>query len=156
MFSGESSTNIPLIVGNGDSTLFRCYEKGYLKIKDLVFENISDGGLGFFNCHHIEVSNVEVRNVGKNGIVIRGGGSDYVIDSCTVSKVSNSGIALIASEGRKLSNTLIQNCKVSDVRANGGITLHKNSAGLDMGRNHVIRSNTLTICWEQGIDITSG
>jgi len=156
VFMGESSTNMPRIVGNGNETIFNCYEKGYLKIKNLSFENTSESGMSFFNCHHIEISSVEVRNAGKNGIVVGGGGSNYIIDGCSISEVHNSGIVLLGYEGRQLSNTLIQNCIVSDVQRNDGITLHKNSGGFDIGSNHVIRGNFLTKCGEQGIDITSG
>ncbi|MCM2285989.1 MAG: right-handed parallel beta-helix repeat-containing protein [Desulfobacula sp.] len=154
-FKGSSPSHRPTLTGDGGESLLSCYDGAYLKIEDLSFQDTTGTGLDFSNCHHIDISNIELKNIGQNGILISGG-SNYTISSSSISHISNSGIALIGSTAGSLSNTVIQDCQISNVRHNDGITLHKNATGADVGRNHIIRNNLLVSCREQGIDVTSG
>ena len=49
-----------------------------------------------------------------------------------------------------LSNTVIRDCEISNVRANDCITLHKDKYQNDIGKHHLIENNVLHHCGGTG------
>lgn len=154
---GDSNVNKPVIRGDDVGSILRCYGKHYILVKDLVFKNAPFSGLGFANaCTNIQLENLELYDIAKNGILINGGGSNFSIKNCIIRRVGNSGIALMGSESNGLSNTIIEGCTISNIYTNDGITYHLDDKGNNVGSNHLIKNNSLSFCNEQGIDVTAG
>jgi len=154
---GESNINKPVIKGDDVGSILRCYGKHYILVKDLVFKNAPYSGLGFaYACTNIQLEDLELYDVKKNGILINGGGTNFTIKNCIIRRVGNSGIALMGSESNGLSNTVIEGCIISNVDTNDGITFHLDDKGNNVGSNHRVSNNTISFCHEQGIDITAG
>jgi len=128
----------------------------HIIVRDLV---LKDGKLGMAvvgGSYGISILDVEVYDSGDNGISIAKGGSDIHIDGAVVSNVGNSGIVLLGSPSNKLSNVVVENCRVSGAATNDGITIHKDGSGNSAGTNFIIRNNYAELCSEQGYDITTG
>lgn len=110
---------------------------------------------GVYNIH---VKNILVRNVSGSGVIFSNGGKNITIQNTSVDKAGNCGIALMGSYSRKLSEILVENCIVTNITYNDGITIHEadSTERTSAGENFTMKNNTCINCKEQGFDITSG
>jgi len=131
----------------------------HVTFRDLTLMNSMNNALGVAcigGCKGIAIINVEVRNAGNNGVSISKGGDGIHIDTVAVYNAANNGIHLGGSPENKLSNVLVENCRISGVGANDGITIHEDGERNSAGTNFVLRNNHAEHCAEQGFDITTG
>ncbi len=149
----------PLIdVRNEASSAITC-SRSYVTIQDLSLANSKHNALGVAckgGCRGITIRNMDIRNAGKNAVSIANGGNAVHIDNVSVFNASNNGIHLGGSLENKLSNVVVENCHISGVGANDGVTIHEDGDQNTAGSNFVLRNNYAENCAEQGFDITTG
>jgi len=129
----------------------------YVAVHDLY---IKDGntGISFYgdNGSHITISRCEIDNMSNNGIFLKRINT-YIIEDSTVTNCGNGGIGIIGSEFYKITNGIIRNNTIGNIRDNDGISLHKEDITLnECGSHHQLVNNVCYNCGENGIDITSG
>ena len=139
-----------------DKTLLKNFSLQYIIYRDIRFLFSANTAIQIKRgSSHILLKNIEVHHAIKNGIVVKNG-QQIIIEDCLVDDAQNNGIAFIGSKNNRLSNTIIRGCRISRVKNNDCITLHKDMKKHDIGTTHHIEGNVLNSCAEQGIDVTSG
>jgi len=92
----------PRIVGGGSGLQFS--RVSHLKLRNLVFQgasgnglNIDDGGQGGKPSHHIEISQVTVRDLppGNHDAMKLSGVEDFVVSNCSLARWGGSGIDMV-------------------------------------------------------------
>ena len=152
---GQASNLKPIIKGDGTGSILRCYGKHHIVIKDIIFTDSNNQALEFLKSTNVTLDNLEIYNIARNGILVTGGGHDFIVSHCTIHNIGNSGIAMMGSKSDKLSHTIIQDCIISDISSDG-ITLHRDNKDNNLGKDHKIINNDIRNCGEQGIDVTGG
>ena len=137
-------------------TLVNISTRHYINVEDIQFMFSAGTAVGILKAStNILLKNVDVKHIGKNAITAEGG-ENISIENCIIDDAANNGIVFKGSAENKLRNSVIRGCKVSRVRNNDCITLHKNGSLDDIGSGHLVENNVLSQCGEQGIDVTSG
>jgi len=140
---------------------FACYTPNlaHITIQDLDIRNATSGqsvALNADNTSHVTIRRLNIDgNLNRNGILLTKI-DNYLIENCTISNIGNSGIAIIGTDIYPITNGIIRNNVIYNVRSNDGITLHKNGDGDDIGPNHLLVNNLGYNCSEQAYDLTSG
>jgi parallel beta-helix repeat protein len=136
--------------------LLRIKGQSHLTISDLQFRYAAHNAISLSGgASHIKLDNLAVENAGKNAISVQSG-NNIIIQDCFINDATNNGIVFGGSKNAPLRNSAIRGCRISGVTHNDCITLHKDSAGNDIGSGFRIEKNLLSDCGEQGIDVTSG
>jgi PKD repeat protein len=129
----------------------------YVAIQDLQITN-GNTGISIYgsNSNHITISRCEVYDMSNNGIFLKMINT-YIIEDCTIMGCGNGGIGILGSESYKITNGIIRNNYIGNIRDNDGISLHKEDVTLnECGPNHLLVNNVCFNSGENGIDITSG
>jgi len=140
---------------------FACYTPNlaYIIIQDLDIRDATSGqsvALNADNISHVTIRRLNIDgNLNRNGILLTKI-DNYLIENCTISNIGNSGIAIIGTDTYPITNGVIRNNVIYNVRSNDGITLHKNGDGDDIGPNHLLVNNLGYNCSEEAYDLTSG
>ena len=168
---GGGSAEAPLIIdayGQGDLPridLYRTRPNGirisssYICINRIMVQNAKNSGVAIYvpgGLEQIKLHELTVLDSGKNGIDVSGGGRQLSITHCTVTGANNNGILLAGSPSNPLSHVIIDSCRISNIKHNDGITIHRDGNLNDAGSEFLIQNNRATHCGEQGFDITTG
>lgn len=130
---------------------------GYVAVQDFEIYGV-DTAIGFVgeNSHHITISRCSIHDMSNNGIILSRINT-YLIEDCVITDCNNGGIGILGSATYKITNGIIRNNRVGNIRENDAISLHKRDVTLDdCGPNHLLVNNVCYNCAENGIDITSG
>lgn len=133
-----------------------------ITIRDIQVLNSTSQGVRIADsskgAYDITLVNLEVYHSAQNGIVHSLGGGRLIILNATIDDAGNCGIALLGSPSRHLSHVLVEDCRVSNVTTNDGITVHLGDSTVTTpaGSNFTLRDNHVETCYEQGFDITTG
>jgi len=95
--------------------LVRADGSAWLTVRDLTIENGCGAGVVMTNCRHGRVENCLVRNMGRNGISLRG--SHMAAVRCEVTEVGSSGISIHGGDRKTLTpgHCSIEHCHVHHV-----------------------------------------
>jgi len=108
--------------------------------------------------YNVQILDCEVYNVGSNGILHTYGGGNITIKRARIDGVGNTGIALMGSYSRRLSDVVIQDCFLANSTSNDGITIHEGDSTpkTAAGSNFTLIGNHAQYNAEDGYDITTG
>ncbi len=128
-----------------------------IKLRNIRIERCY--GTHFYNCSNITIDHLIFEN-NTWPIEIKGGYGN-VVKNCRMNKYFLAGIALIGSDPLTTipaSNCIIENNICIGGMNGDGITLHKNSEGIDydIGAGNKVVTNVCNNNGEEGLDITSG
>lgn len=151
--------NKPILDGNGTigSMVVTRGANNYI-IENIVVRNSSNSALMINNDdgnYNLVFRNIEVYNAGNNALQFSNGGSNILVSNIHVENASNCGIWLGGSPNNKLGNVIVENCFISKVIHNDGITIHEQYSST-AGENFILRNNYVEFCGEQGFDLTTG
>ena len=128
----------------------------HINLKDIQFMFAASTAVAIIKgSTNISLDNIDVKHVNQNAITVQGG-ENIIIENCIIDDAGNNGIVFSGSAEDKLRNSVIRGCKISNIKRNDCITLHKNSDLDDIGSGHILENNVASQCAEQGIDVTSG
>jgi hypothetical protein len=129
----------------------------YIKFRNIKIENCY--GCKFYNLSNITITNFICNNTAAP--IWFEGGRNNIIENCKISNFIYAGIALIGSNpdnSDPVSDCLIIGNNISGSLDGDGITLHKNSHGIDydIGSGNKVLNNSCSYNQEEGLDITAG
>jgi hypothetical protein len=134
----------------------------FIRIENIIVRNCGNQGFIMENrnegTYGIEIIDCEAYNIGGNGILHARGGGDINIRNFISNNTGNSGIALMGSFDRKLTNVLVEGCNIGNATYNDGITIHEGDSTprTNAGTGFRLIRNHAEYCAEQGFDISTG